>query len=160
MLVLKDLRCGLLACVTPLALCAQGPSPLAVRPLQDLNFGMLIPGVPSLVDPLTLTRSGQLEVQASIGAIFEVRYTLPDALRSVSGGTRLRLDFTPTSGGASASRTPTDLIRFDPRVPTRFRYVTTDRATFFLGGEARPTPGQRLGMYTAPIIVTITNLGI
>lgn len=155
----RPLIAGLLASLSPLALRAQGPAPLAVRPLQNLNFGILIPGVPATVDPLTLSRSGQIEVQASIGAVFEVRYTLPDALTGPAGA-RLGLTFTPTSAGASASRTPTDLIRFDPRVPTRFRYVTTDRATFFLGGQVRPIAGQRLGAYSAPIIVTITNLGI
>jgi hypothetical protein len=137
---------------------ATGQAPLVVRPIQNLSFGFLIPGVPTTIDALQLSRSGQIEVQATLGAIFEIRYTLPTAL--LNGGTALPLVFGSSAGGASASRTPVDVIRFNPNVPTRFRYATTDRATFFLGGEARPRVGQRTGAYAAPIIVTITNLGI
>jgi hypothetical protein len=147
-------------CWLPLALGAQGPSPLAVRPLQDLQFGVLIPGVPTVIDPVRLSNSGQLEVVASRGATIELRYTLPKALDHTSSGGRIRVDFDATSGAVSASRSLTDLVRFDPRAPVRFRFVSTDRATFFLGGLVSPTRGQKLGGYRAPIIVTVTNLGL
>lgn len=157
--------CRSFAVIRALVLCALLPlfaraqaAPLLVRPIQNLSFGFLLPGVPTTIDPLTLSRSGQIEVQASLGAIFEIRYTLPTALTGPSG--TLPLVFGSASAGASASRTPTDILRFDPKVATRFRFQTTDRATFFLGGEARPRTGQATGAYSAPIIVTITNLGV
>ena len=130
----------------------------AVRPVQNLAFGALLPGVPTTVDPLQLTQSGQIEVKASIGAIFEILYTLPSAM--TSGSNTLPLSFLNTSGGAAASPTPSSVIRFDPRFPKSFQYVTTDRATFFLGGRASPRIGQPTGSYSAPVIVTITNLGV
>jgi len=135
----------------------QAQGPLVVRPLQDLSFGFLIPGVNTTVDALQLTRSGQVEVQATVGAVLEVRYTLPAVMNS--GANTLPLAFGATSAGASASRTPIDVVRFNPNVATRFRYVTTDRATFFLGGLASPRTTQVTGAYTAPVIITITNLG-
>jgi hypothetical protein len=147
-------------CALPLALGAQRPSPLLVRPLQDLRFGVLIPGVPTTIDPLQLAFSGQIEVTASRGAMIEVRYTLPNSMRLVGGSQQVRLQFDARSGGASAARSPTDIVRFDPRAPARFRFVTTDRASFFLGGQALPTRGQRVGSYAAPVVVTITNLGL
>jgi hypothetical protein len=147
-----------LCCATLFAVQAMGQAPLVVRPIQDLSFGFLLPGVATTVDALQLTRSGQIEVQASIGAVFEIRYSLPSALQSPAA--TIPLFFGSSAGGASASRTPIDVIRFDPNAPARFRYVTTDRATFFLGGEARPRIGQPTGRYAAPVIITITNLGI
>ena len=137
---------------------AMGQAPLVVAPVQNLSFGALLPNVPTVIDPLQLTRSGQIRVQASIGATFEVRYTLPTVMSS--GTSSFPLVFGTSSAGAAASSTPSALIRFNPNVATRFVFVTTDRATFFLGGEARPRIGQRTGAYSAPIIVTITNLGI
>lgn len=140
-------------------LCLAGPvqGQLIVRPVQNLSFGLLIPGVPTVVDALQFTRSGHIEVGATIGAIFEIRYTLPTVMNGP--GATLPLVFGTSSAGASASRTPSTLIRFNPNAAASFRFVTTDRASFFLGGEARPAIGQALGNYSAPIIVTITNLG-
>lgn len=152
------LCCALLAgLLLPLSLQAQ-TAPLVVRPIQNLSFGFLIPGVNTTIDPLTLSRSGQIEIQAGIGTALEVRFTLPTVLGGPAQTLPVR--FGSTSAGVSASRTPTDVLRFDPGAAARFRFVTTDRATLFLGGEARPRAGQRTGAYSAPIIVTITNLGI
>ena len=154
--------CPLLAtcCAVLLAMPAQGQAPLVVSPVQNLAFGSLIPGVRTVVDPLLLARSGQIRVQASIGAVFRISYTLPTVMTRTGGGASFPLVFGAASAGAAASSTPTALVRFNPAVPTNFQFVTTDRATFFLGGEARPNAGQLTGAYTAPIIVTITNLGV
>lgn len=155
---MRTALCALLVCVLSLAPRAAGQAPLVVTPVQNLSFGTLLPNVPTVVDAMQLTRSGQIRVQASIGATFEVRYTLPAAM--TSGTSSFPLVFGSASAGAAASSTPAALIRFNPNVATRFTFVTTDRATFFLGGEARPRIGQRTGAYSAPIIVTITNLGL
>jgi hypothetical protein len=158
---LSDVRRLLATCSAMfLATTAQGQAPFVISPVQNLTFGFLIPGVPTVVDPLLLARSGQIRVQASIGAIFRISYTLPITMTRSGGGASFPLVFGASSAGAAASSTPTALIRFNPSVPTNFQFVTTDRATFFLGGEARPNAGQLTGAYTAPIIVTITNLGV
>lgn len=129
---------------------------LVVRPLQDLSFGFLLPGVRTRVDPLDLARSGQVELLAPRGTVFEVRLTLPAAM--TGAGTTLPLVFDANGGAASALRAPTDAVRFDPRNPARFQLVTADRASIFLGAEARPRVGQPTGSYVAPLVVTITNL--
>ncbi|MCC7052590.1 MAG: hypothetical protein IT355_04940 [Gemmatimonadaceae bacterium] len=152
------LRTLVVAGVLSLASPAMGQAPLVVTPIQNLSFGALLPNVRTVVDALQLTRSGQIRVQASIGAVFEVRYTLPAAM--TSGTSSVPLVFGTSAAGAAASGTPASLQRFNPNVAARFRFVTTDRATLFLGGEARPRLGQATGTYSAPIIVTITNLGI
>lgn len=131
---------------------------LVVRPLQNLTFGFLLPGVPTTIDPTQIILSGQIQLEAPIGTNFEIRYTLPAAMNGA--GTTLPLTFANNAGGAAPSANPAAMLRFNPANPARFRLATTTRATFFLGGRAAPRVGQPVGPYTAPIIVTITNLGI
>ena len=145
-------------CVLSLASVAQGQTSLVVRPLQNLTFGFLLPGVPSTVDAATVTRSGQIQVEAPLGTNFEVRYTLPTVMNGQA--TTLPVTFGTTDGGAAPSANPASMQRFNPATATRWQLVTTTRATFFLGGRASPRVGQPVGGYTAPIIVTITNLGV
>ncbi len=154
--VFRTVSCVL--CAASFALVANAQTPLAVRPIQDLQFGLLIPGVPTTVDALQLSRSGQLQIQASVGTTIEIRFTLPNRL--TGSNQPLPITFGSTSAGISASSAPTDVVRFNPSNPTRFKFTATDRATLFLGGTAIPKNNQRVGAYAAPIIVTITNLGL
>lgn len=136
---------------------AEGQS-MTVRPIQNLSFGFLLPGVATTIDALQLASSGQIEISAAIGTTFEIRYTLPAAMSGV--GTTLPLAFGSASAGAAPSSNPANLIRFNPAQAARFQLVTTTRATFFLGGRANPRNGQPIGSYSAPIVVTIINLGL
>jgi hypothetical protein len=135
-----------------------GGQTLVVRPLQNLTFGFLLPGVPTTIDAAQIILSGQIQVEAAIGTSFEIRYTLPTAMSGA--GTTLPLTFATNAAGAAPSANPAAMLRFNPANPARFQLVTTTRATFFLGGRASPRVGQPVGAYTAPIVVTITNLGI
>ena len=141
-----------------LARVAAGQTSLVVRPLQNLTFGFLLPGVPTSIDAAQITRSGQIQVESPLGTNFEIRYTLPTVMNGA--GTTLPVSFGTTDGGAAPSANPAAMQRFNPNNPTRWQLVTTTRATFFLGGRASPRVGQPVGGYTAPIIVTITNLGV
>ena len=141
-----------------LAHVAQGQTSLVVRPLQNLTFGVLIPGVATSIDAATITQSGQIQVEAPIGTNFQVQYTLPTTMSGA--GTTLPVSFGTTDGGAAPSANPASMQRFNPAAATRWLLVTTTRATFFLGGRASPRVGQPVGSYTAPVVVTITNLGV
>lgn len=159
----RPLRVPLAPIVGALALAAGVPAlgaqAFTVRPLQDLSFGAVIPGVPVRIDPLDALRSGQVELAAPRGTLFEVRITLPSAM-SGPGGATLPLAFDNTSGAAAANRNGNrgDVIRFNPRAAQRFQLVTSDRAIIYLGGEARPRAGQGTGRYTAPVVMTLSNL--
>jgi hypothetical protein len=149
----------LLTCaVLSLAHVAEGQTSLVVRPLQNLTFGFLLPGVPTSIDAATVTHSGQIQVEAPLGTSFQVQYTLPTVMNG--SGTTLPVSFGTTDGGAAPSANPAAMQRFNPAAVTRWQLVTTTRATFFLGGRASPRVGQPVGGYTAPIVVTITNLGV
>lgn len=141
-----------------LAHVAQGQTSLVVRPLQNLTFGFLLPGVATSVDAATITQSGQIQVEAPIGTNFQVQFTLPNTMSGA--GTTLPVSFGASDGGAAPSANPASMQRFNPNGATRWQLVTTTKATFFLGGRASPRVGQPVGGYTAPVIVTITNLGV
>ncbi len=141
-----------------LAQVAQGQTSLVVRPLQNLTFGFLLPGVATSVDAATITQSGQIQIEAPIGTNFQVQYTLPTVMSGA--GTTLPVSFGNTDGGAAPTASPASMQRFNPATATRWRLATTTRATFFLGGRASPRVGQPVGSYTAPVVVTITNLGV
>jgi hypothetical protein len=151
-------RLALTGLVLSFASVAQGQTSLVVRPLQNLTFGFLLPGVPTSIDAAQITRSGQIQVEAPLGTNFQVQYTLPTAMSGA--GTTLPVSFSTTDGGAAPSANPAAMQRFNPAAATRWQLVTTTRATFFLGGRASPRVGQPVGAYTAPIVVTITNLGV
>jgi len=144
-------------CLLLLARRAEGQT-LSVRPIQDLSFGFLLAGVPTSIAPNDFTRSGQVELTAPLGTSFEIRYTLPTAMSGV--GTTLPLAFGSTSVGAAPSSSPASMQFFDPANALRFQLTTSARVTFFLGGQAIPSLGQPVGTYSAPIVITITNLGI
>ncbi|HYW52095.1 MAG TPA: hypothetical protein VE861_15880 [Gemmatimonadaceae bacterium] len=137
---------------------AQGQGALVVRPVQNLTFGTLLPGVPTTIDALDLARSAQIEVKSARGETFEIRFTLPAAL--LGAGSTLPLAFGSSSAGVSASSSPSAMVRFDPKLPARFTFPSTNKITFFLGGQALPTRAQPIGAYNAPVIITITNLGV
>ncbi len=141
-----------------LAQVVQGQTSLVVRPLQNLTFGFLLPGVPTTVDAATVTRSGQIQVEAPLATNFQVQYTLPTVM--TGAGTTLPVSFGTTDAGAAPTANPAAMQRFNPAAATRWVLVTTTRATFFLGGRASPRVGQPVGSYTAPVVVTITNLGV
>jgi hypothetical protein len=151
-------RTIVLICVLSLARVAEGQTALVVRPLQNLTFGFLLPGVPTTVDAAQITLSGQIQVEAPLNTNFQVQYTLPTVMNGA--GTTLPVTFGTTAGGAAPSANPAAMQRFNPAAATRWQLVTTTRATFFLGGRAAPRVGQPVGSYTAPIVVTITNLGL
>ena len=155
--VLPQLRLLAMLGVAPFALAAQGVATLGVRPIQDLKFGILLPGVPSAVAPTSIARSGQFEVQASAGTNVQVRVSLPGTLAGATS--QLPIFFSNNSIGVSATGNPADMSYFNPKANMVFRFSNTTRATFYLGGEARPTATQATGAYSAPVIITITTLG-
>ena len=136
---------------------AQGQG-VVVRPLQNLSFGVLLPGVATSVDPAQLSQSAQIELRAIRGNLLEVRFTLPTTMSGA--GTTLPVTFSSTSAGAAPTSSPQSMSRFDPNYAARFTFLTTSRATFFLGGRALPRSNQPPGSYTATVVMTITNLGL
>jgi hypothetical protein len=142
-----------------------GPAPaaaqqsVAVVPVQGLQFGPLMPGIPTDVSPVDRERRASLELVG--GGHVTVTLQLPDALVSTASA-RLPLLFPPGSARivfAKSGRT----IDFDPLAPVSFNLPPGQGgATLYLGGSARPAATQPPGTYTGSITarVVIANAGV
>jgi hypothetical protein len=128
---------------------------IRVTSVRSLRFGTLLPGVPRTVlrtDPLN---SGQLDIRAARNAQVQLIFTLPASLTGPAGAS-MPVSFGGNDGGFSATRSVTNQVGFDPRVPyvARFGRRAT-RASVFLGGTANPLTSQRAGSYTGTVTLTV-----
>ena len=131
-------------------------SPLVVTGTAPLSFGVVIPGVNTIVAP-TATNSGRLQVSGMNGAQITMVFTLPATLTSGANSMpinsfQLRLGPNPT---------PTGLITA-PAVSGLTLTVNSNVTTIyaFIGGRVQPTLAQASGVYSAPIILTTALTGL
>ena len=125
---------------------------------QDLDFGMVIPGVPTIIDPVDRRSNGQFEVRGQRRAEVEVRLTLPAALRSTVGPV-IPLQFGAGDAAFSRNRSIRNAQYFDPRTALVTRLGFSGRLFVFLGGTALPPAQLAQGEYTAQITLTVAYTG-
>lgn len=126
----------------------------AVIGTQNLNFGNVIPGVPTTILKSNAASSGQFRITG--GGFFRsvtVRLTLPVVMNGPAGAT-MPISFTSTDAGISWQGTIGSQTTFDPNAP--FTYTLwLGSGTVFLGGRVSPAPAQPAGSYTATITLTV-----
>jgi hypothetical protein len=144
--------------------------PLSATGTRTLQFGVVLPGVASAVQPRT-PQSGEWRLGGVQGKRFlDISFALPTALVSADG-TTLPISFNGAYAaaceiynGVCDTRTyetwnPTTTIfptayrllaeRFRPG---RLRY-DTDQISIYIGGQVTPAATQRPGVYTATVTV-------
>jgi hypothetical protein len=146
-----------LTCWLALLLGAAPPlsAQLTVQGDRNLNFGVVIQGVPTSVSPNDPVRSGELEFTAAIGKTIQIAFTLPNRLNGPAGAT-MPITFGATDGVAVGTAPTSVPVTFDPRTAHNFNLVTSARVLVFLGGRVSPAVGQRTGSYSNTITMTIT----
>ena len=136
---------------------------LTVANNAELDFGDVIIGVPTSVDPRNAPGAGEIEIRGTAGAEIAISFVLPTEL--TVGPHSMPIAFGAASGchvlafawlrGACTS--------FDPAGG-----VTTTLPSFFffppvrfvwLGGEVTPQPGQFPGIYRGSAQVTVSYTG-
>lgn len=142
-----------LVLVAPLPLAAQG-RPVGVRGVRNLNFGMVLPGVPQTVLRTDAANSGQYDIAGDRDAVVQLTFTLPSAMTG-PGGAALPLSFAAGDAGYSQSQAIGSQVGFDPRAAFVATLSKTGRASVFLGGTALPSTAQRAGTYTATVTLTV-----
>ena len=147
-----------LALAGPSALLAQG-RPLRVTGVRDLQFGIVIPGLPAHVLRTDAANSGQYSLTGDKNRAVQLQFTLPTTMNGPSGAT-MPLSFGASDAGFSQAETVTSQVGFDPRVSFVGTLSNNGRAAVFLGGQALPAGGQRSGTYTATITLTVSYLGL
>ncbi|MDT8342050.1 MAG: hypothetical protein RQ751_11105 [Longimicrobiales bacterium] len=143
----------------PGALTAQGRPdfpgrPLRVTGMQPLNFGSLLAGVPTTIPPTDALNAGRFEIRGPNRSEVMVEIILPGAL-SGPGGASVALAFGPASAGFGETGVQ---VVFDPAVPQLIALPNNGRGLIFLGGTAAPPAALPSGSYSAPVILTLSNL--
>lgn len=130
--------------------------------LRDLQFGALTPGTPKTVVP-TSPDAGYFQVEGERNQQVSLAFTLPTQLDRFGGGGTIPVGFGPGSavvnrlfqapGGAGSTT-------FNPAAGTTSRFGPTPRPHIhvYLGGTASPGAGVPPGLYTAPVVLTVTYL--
>jgi hypothetical protein len=121
--------------------------------LQNLNFGNVIPGVPTTVTPTDAVRAGQFRISGVFIRNVTIGFTLPAVMNGPLGAT-MPISFGNTDGGFSTvfqANTP-----FNPNTP--YNETVIFNATIVLGGRVNPAPTQRGGSYSANIVMTVIFL--
>jgi hypothetical protein len=131
---------------------APGQSSVSVVPVQGLRFGVLSPGLQTLVSPDAAGGRASLEVVGA-GQV-TVTFRLPSALTTRSGA-QLPLRFQSTDGRVLIAGSARPLL-FDPWTPIGFSMPSGGGvASIFLGGGAEPRPNQPPGDYAGVIEVEV-----
>ena len=139
----------------PLAAVAQSAQSLSIVPVQDLAFGLLLPGRREAITTTDVSRRAVVAL-AGTGAV-DVALVLPDALETHTGD-RIQLTFSAgdaallTTGGAM-------LAPLDPLQVNRVRLDNDRTVLFVLGGTAVTSPLTRPGRYTARVTLLLSNPG-
>src|SRR5690606_15613674 len=145
---------ALAALVVPFAVPAAAEGQVLVLAEQNLDFGMLTPGVPVTIVPTDMASSAQLRIEGR--GTFQVSFQLPGALTNAAGN-QIPLVFGASDGRVAIRH---KITTFDPRSSVSFRINPAEReAQVNLGGSVQPAPAQPAGHYTATIVMMVVQTG-
>jgi hypothetical protein len=146
---------ALLLASWPIPLAAQAPRSTSVVSLQNLSFGLLLPGARNAVSVSDVSRRAVVAL-AGTGAV-DIVLVLPAALETATGD-RIPLHF--TSGDAALlSTSGNTLSTLDPLETNRVQLGNDRTVLFVLGGTALSTAMARPGHYVARVALILNNPG-
>lgn len=146
----------LLAAVLPGVLAAQRP--LRATGVRGIGFGMVIPGIPQPVASTDPMRSAEFDIMGPNRGSLLLSFTLPTVLTSPGGGA-MPIVFGPSSAGYSSSQAIGNQVAFDPSQPYTAALGNTGRGSVFLGATLQPAASTPAGDYSAPITITLADVG-
>ncbi|HKI94942.1 MAG TPA: hypothetical protein VJ992_06590 [Gemmatimonadales bacterium] len=135
-----------------------GGRPLSVFGRQTLNFGTVLPGVPTTISRTDALNAGEFEVRGRKDTQVAIDLTLPAEM--TAGALSLPLQFGPGDGGYSQAGTIAAATVFDPRVQLVTTLGANGRLYVYLGGTALPGPQQGAGTYSGTIVLTVAYTGV
>ena len=134
---------------------AQATHNVSIIPVQNLSFGLLLPGFRDAVSVTDVSRRAVVAL-AGDGPV-DVALVLPQALETPAGD-RIPLRFT-TGDAALLSATGTTLSPLDPLQINRVQLGNDRTVLFVLGGTAQTTATTRPGHYSARVALIINHPG-
>jgi len=146
---------ALLLASWPVQAGAQSSKSVTITPVQNLSFGLLVPGRREAVPVTDMARRAVVALSGQ-GPV-DVTLVLPSALETAAGE-RITLQF--SAGDGSLLDTAGNTIgTLDPRQVNRVQLRNNRTVLFVLGGTAVTTASTRPGHYTARVAVIVNQPG-
>ncbi len=126
---------------------------VAVTPMSDLNFPVVIRGVQVDVRP-TDANAAKVRIDGGKNSVLSISFGLPGALQ---GPGSLSMAFGATSAAWSDKDRVGGLQTFDPHQGLQVTITGNKSIYIWLGGSALPTPSQASGDYAGTITITVVS---
>jgi hypothetical protein len=146
---------ALLLASWPTPAAAQAPQNVSIVPVQNLSFGLLLPGLRNAVSIADVSRRAVVALAGN--GPMDIAVVLPSALETANGD-RIPLQFT-AGDAALVSPTGTTLAPLDPRQINRVQLSNDKTVLFVLGGTAQTTAMTRPGHYAARVALILNHPG-
>ena len=134
---------------------AQSKQTVSINPIQNLAFGLLLPGLREAVPVSDVSRRAVVALSGS-GPI-DITLVLPGALQTATGD-RIPLSFS-SSDAALITTSGTTLKQLDPLQSNRVQLGNDRTVLLILGGTATTSTTTRTGHYTARVTLLATHPG-
>lgn len=142
----------ILAGTTPLA------GQLQVQGIRDLQFGTVMAGVPTQVQPTDPLRAGEFQFNTRRNSWVLLMFSLPAQLNGPAGAT-MPIQFGNGDALYVGGHRNTTPATFNPQVVRFMRVDPSGRSWIYLGGQVNPVPLQRAGSYTNTVTLTVWVIG-
>jgi hypothetical protein len=146
---------ALLLASWPIPAAAQAPQAISIVPVQNLSFGLLLPGFQNPVSIADVSRRAVVAL-AGNGPV-DIAVVLPTALETPAGD-QIALRFS-AGDAALLSAAGSTLSPLDPRQINRVQLGNGSTLLFVLGGTAQTTAMTRPGHYTARVAIILNHPG-
>jgi hypothetical protein len=146
---------ALLLASSPALAGAQSQRTVSINPVQNLAFGLLLPGLREAIPVTDASRRAVVALSGS-GPI-DVTFVLPSALETPTGD-RIPLSFT-SSDAALITTSGSTLKQLDPLQANRIQLGSDRTVLLVLGGTAITSNATRTGHYTARVALLVNNPG-
>jgi hypothetical protein len=146
---------ALLLASWPAIVGAQSKQTVSINPIQNLAFGLLLPGLREAVPVSDVSRRAVVALAGS-GPI-DVTLVLPGALETATGD-RIPLSFS-SSDAALITTSGTLLKQLDPLQSNRVQLGNDRTVLLILGGTAITSAATRTGHYTARVALLVNHPG-
>ncbi len=124
--------------------------------IRDLQFGIVIRGVPNSVSPADPVKSGQFYFSTpGIGSRVRIQFTLPTQLNGPAGAT-MPISFSTTDARLRGTAGSSAFVTLNPNTTTTLTASTSRDANVWIGGRVTPAANQVTGAYSNTITLTIT----
>jgi len=132
---------------------------MTIATLSDLNFGIVIKGVPTTVLPTAAT-AGEWQVTGSSNAFVIISFTLPTLLTNIQAlpGSTMPITFSAVSAiWRRATNNPVGGTIFNPATGAVGRLGPTANPSMYIwiGGTVNPAAAAKPGIYQGNVIVSL-----